>query len=163
MAAFGSTGGDGSSAARDAATLLEQEPSAFRRLLGYIAFVVKLVLVLALVALAVMNGGPVTLRFFLGHEVQTSLAVALVAAASMGTLLGALVLGMYAFRQSWRARRLATALQAMRLEVERAQGDLAGARLELASRPALPPVTSEVSPIPALPQTAPTAGPAHGL
>ena len=51
-------------------------PSALRRLLGYVSLAVKLVLFALVFVLAVKNSEPVTLRFFLGREVETSLALA---------------------------------------------------------------------------------------
>jgi uncharacterized integral membrane protein len=98
--------------------------SAFGRLLGYLSLAIKLVLFALVFALAVKNSDPVTLRFFLGREVETSLALALVAALCAGALFGVLamtgfVLGLR--REGSRARAEGTALRLERdaLRVER--------------------------------------------
>lgn len=107
-------------------------PSALRRLLGYVSLAVKLALFGLVFALAVKNSEPVTLRFFLGREVETSLALALVAALCAGALFGVLAMAGYAFglrREGSRARGerdlLRTEHEGLRAERDRLRSELA--------------------------------------
>ena len=114
-------------------------PSAFSRLLGYVWLAVKLALFGLVFALAVKNSEPVTLRFFLGREVETSLALALVAALCAGALFGVLAMAGHAFglrREGSRARAdrdllraeheaLRTEHEGLRAERDRLRGELA--------------------------------------
>ncbi len=107
-------------------------PSALRRLLGYVALAVKLALFALVFVLAVKNSEPVTLRFFMGREVETSLALALVAALCAGALFGVLAMASYAFglrRDRSRARAQADTLRSerddLRAERDRLRGELA--------------------------------------
>jgi putative membrane protein len=107
-------------------------PSALQRLLGYVALAIKLGLFALVFVLAVKNSEPVTLRFFLGREVETSLALALVAALCAGAFFGVLAMAGYAFRlrrDGSRARAEAVALRHERddlcVERDRLRGELA--------------------------------------
>ncbi len=109
--------GESAAAGMPAASPAPSGPSALRRVLGYLSLAVKLALFALVFALAVRNSEPVTLRFFLGREVETSLALALVAALCAGALSGVLAMAGYAFalrRDAQRARTEATALLAER-------------------------------------------------
>jgi len=122
-------------------------PSAFSRLLGYVWLAVKLALFGLVFALAVKNSEPVTLRFFLGREVETSLALALVAALCAGALFGVLAMAGHAFglrREGSRARAdrdllraeheaLRTEHEALRTEHEGLQAERDRLRGELAA------------------------------
>lgn len=115
-------------------------PSAFSRLLGYVWLAVKLVLFGLVFALAVKNSEPVTLRFFLGREVETSLALALVAALCAGALFGVLAMASHAFglrREGSRARAdrdlLRAEHEALRTEHEGLQAERDRLRGELAA------------------------------
>ena len=115
-------------------------PSAFSRLLGYVWLAVKLALFGLVFALAVKNSEPVTLRFFLGREVETSLALALVAALCAGALFGVLAMAGHAFglrREGSRARAdrdlLRAEHEALRTEYEGLQADRDRLRGELAA------------------------------
>jgi len=92
-------------------------PSGLARALGHVSLVVKLLLFGLVFMLAVKNSEPVTLRFFLGHELVTSLALALVAAVCLGALLGVLAMVGYALR--------------LRRETSRARADLASAQADM--------------------------------
>ena len=114
--------------------------SAFSRLLGYVWLAVKLVLFGLVFALAVKNSEPVTLRFFLGREVETSLALALVAALCAGALFGVLAMAGHAFglrREASRARAdrdlLRAEHEALRTEHEGLQAERDRLRGELAA------------------------------
>jgi uncharacterized integral membrane protein len=115
-------------------------PSAFSRLLGYVWLAVKLALFGLVFALAVKNSEPVTLRFFLGREVETSLALALVAALCAGALFGVLAMAGHAFglrREGSRARAdrdlLRAEHEALRIEHEGLQAERDRLRGELAA------------------------------
>ncbi len=115
-------------------------PSAFSRLLGYVWLAVKLALFGLVFALAVKNSEPVTLRFFLGREVETSLALALVAALCAGALFGVLAMAGHAFglrREGSRARAdrdlLRAEHEALRTEHEGLQAERDRLRGELAA------------------------------
>ena len=115
-------------------------PSAFSRLLGYVWLAVKLALFGLVFALAVKNSEPVTLRFFLGREVETSLALALVAALCAGALFGVLAMAGHAFglrREGSRARAdrdlLRAEHEALRTEHERLRAERDRLRGELAA------------------------------
>ena len=135
------------------------EPSTLSRALGHVSLVVKLLLFALVFMLAVKNSEPVTLRFFLGHELITSLALALVAAVCLGALLGVLAMVGYALR--------------LRREAARARAELATTQADMrAALAGLPAVTPGVIPgvIPAAaPAVSPGPGPslgspdAHGL
>ena len=89
-------------------------PSMLGRVFGYASLTVKLALFALVFALAVKNSDPVTLRFFLGHEFATSLALALVGALCAGAAFGVLAMAAYAFRlrrELGRARAEAAALR----------------------------------------------------
>jgi putative membrane protein len=97
--------------------------SAIGRLFGYLSLALKLALFGLVFALAVKNSDPVTLKFFLGHELATSLALALVVALCTGALAGVLAMTSYVIglrRDGARARAEAAALRverdALRLE-----------------------------------------------
>ena len=120
-------------------------PSTFRRLLGYVSLAVKLMLFALVFALAVKNSEPVTLRFFLGHAFETSLALALVAALCAGALFGVLAMAGYAFglrRDGSRARIEGGALRSERdrLLVERDR-----LRAELAAPASAPPAPADAT------------------
>jgi uncharacterized integral membrane protein len=111
--------------------------SAFSRLLGYVWLAVKLALFGLVFALAVKNSEPVTLRFFLGREVETSLALALVAALCAGALFGVLAMAGRAFglrREGSRARAghdlLLAKHEALRAEHEGLRAEHEGLRTE---------------------------------
>ncbi len=111
-------------------------PSALRRVLGYVSLAVKLVLFALVFVLAVKNSEPVTLRFFLGREVETSLALALVAALCAGAFFGVLAMAGYAFRLRRDRSRALTEAVALRgerdglcVERDRLRGELAALAL----------------------------------
>jgi len=114
--------GDADTAAR-ASGLTDPAPggSAIGRLFGYVSLAVKLVLFALVFALAVKNSEPVTLRFFLGRELVTSLAVALVVALCIGALLGVLAMIGYAFTLRREAARARAEMLALRAELAAAQ------------------------------------------
>jgi uncharacterized integral membrane protein len=127
-------------ASRPAGDPVAGGPSAFSRLLGYVWRAVKLVLFGLVFALAVKNSEPVTLRFFLGREVETSLALALVAALCAGALFGVLAMAGHAFglrREGSRARAdrdlLRAEHEALRTEHEGLQAERDRLRGELAA------------------------------
>jgi uncharacterized integral membrane protein len=114
-------------------------PSAFRRLLGYLSLAVKLALFALVFALAVKNSDPVTLKFFLGREVETSLALALVAALCAGALFGVLAMTGYVIglrRDGSRARAEGAALRVERDSLRAERDALAGELAALAPVPA---------------------------
>ncbi len=103
----------------------------FGRVFGYVSLALKLVLFALVFALAVKNSDPVTLKFFLGREVETSLAFALVAALCAGALSGVLAMTGHVLalrREGSRARAEGAAL---RLERDglRAERDALGNEL----------------------------------
>jgi len=105
--------------------------SAIGRLFGYLSLAFKLVLFALVFALAVKNSDPVTLRFFLGREVATSLALALVAALCAGALFGVLAMTGYVIglrRDGARARAESAALRLER-DALRAERDTLGSEL----------------------------------
>lgn len=101
--------------------------SAIGRAFGYVSAAVKLALFALVFALAVKNSEPVTLRFFLGREVATSLALALVVALCIGALLGVLAMIGYAFT--------------LRREASRARAEVLAVRAELAAAQLAPPAS----------------------
>ena len=140
-------------------------PSALGRLLGYVALGVKLALFALVFVLAVKNSEPVTLRFFLGREVETSLALALVAALCAGALFGVLL----AFaseaalaglrRDRSRARAQADTLRSERDDLRAERDRLRG---ELAALVPSAPVTVDAAP-PAAGNAASARQVPHGL
>lgn len=119
--------------------------SAIGRLFGYLSLAFKLALFGLVFVLAVKNSDPVTLKFFLGHEVATSLALALVVAFCAGALSGVLAMTGYVIglrRDAARARAESAALRvehdALRAEREtpRIEPDAAAGATAAASMPA---------------------------
>lgn len=108
-------------------------PSALRRLLGYLSLAVKLALFGLVFALAVKNSEPVTLRFFLGREVETSLALALVAALCAGALFGVLAMAGHAFGLRREGSRARADRDLLRAEHEALQAERDWLRSELAA------------------------------
>ncbi len=70
-------------------------------------WIIKLALFLLILSFALVNTDPVTVRYYLGYHWEAPLVVTLLAAASLGALLGLLV-GLF---QTLRLRRKISALK----------------------------------------------------
>jgi lipopolysaccharide assembly protein A len=88
----------------------------------FLIWIIKIALFLLILSFALVNTDPVTVRYYLGYQLETPLVVALLAAASVGAILGLLV-GLF---QTLRLRRQIATLKRDLRKAEAVQQPPAG-------------------------------------
>ena len=92
------------------------------RFVGHLSWLLRALVFLAILLLAIMNTGPVTLRFFLGTW-ETPMVVAILVFLALGAALGVLACLPRLLRQRSEIARLKRELSAGRAVLPRAPGD----------------------------------------